>query len=196
MSEQTELLGRDVGLGDGADLNAPIEWRGLPEFRPAAAREHKLVLTFDTEEARDALIAQLGVVIAKKTGPTWSAWYPPREKEDLAALRFDFEAPEQADPSVCPACGGSGPDVYEPGEYGGDGDVRCGDDWHDRFGVVEAGTAEFLARAEAAGIEPETLAAAESYGREISEQDGVEISMRPDGAAEYRVPISGNVDDD
>jgi len=72
-------------------LNAPIEWRGLPEFRPVT-RDVRLVLSFDTLEQRDELIDQLGLVISKKTGPTWSAWWPPRDREDLAALRFDFGA--------------------------------------------------------------------------------------------------------
>lgn len=38
----------------------------------------------------------------------------------------------------CPVCGGTGPDVYEPGEYGGAGDLRCGDEWH--FEVVDGGS--------------------------------------------------------
>jgi hypothetical protein len=90
MDEQTELLGRASVEQSDADLNAPVEWRGLPAFVPAEARDVKLVLTFDSEAERDKLIEQLKLVIAKKTGPTWSAWWPPREKEDLAALRFDF----------------------------------------------------------------------------------------------------------
>jgi hypothetical protein len=74
-----------------ADLNAPVEWTGLPAFHPAPKREHQLVLTFEDPAKRDDVVRQLGLVIAKKTGPTWSAWYPPRPREDLAALRFDVE---------------------------------------------------------------------------------------------------------
>lgn len=88
---------------DVADLNAPVDWRGLPAFE-AIDKRIKLVLTFDDEAGRDTLIEQLGLVIAKKTGPTWSAWWPPRDRDDLAALRFDFDAParEQGEPDLPP----------------------------------------------------------------------------------------------
>lgn len=69
--------------------NSPVEWRGLPRF-VAKDKAPRLVISFDTEEQRDELIAQLSLVLAKKTKSTYSAWWPPREREDLAALRFDF----------------------------------------------------------------------------------------------------------
>lgn len=47
---------------------------------------------------------------------------------------FNSEGPPTAlfeiGPDRCPTCGESGPDVYEPSEYGGVGDLRCGDEWH------------------------------------------------------------------
>ncbi len=90
MNGQDRLLEGDFSEArTEEDLNAPIEWRGLPEFR-AVTRDVRLVLSFDTEAERDQLVAQLGVTISKKTGPTWSAWWPPRDREDLASLRFDF----------------------------------------------------------------------------------------------------------
>lgn len=93
--EQQELIGRAEMAETRAepDLNGAIEWTGLPAFHPAPKREDRLVLSFETAAARDELVEQLGLVIAKKTGKTWSAWWPPREREDLAALRFDFDAP-------------------------------------------------------------------------------------------------------
>ncbi len=71
------------------ELNADLDWKGMPRFEPAAER-FSLVLSFDAAERRDELVEQLGLIIAKKTRGTWSAWWPPREKEDLSALRFDF----------------------------------------------------------------------------------------------------------
>jgi hypothetical protein len=92
---QDALLAGDFAETRTDDLNAPVEWRGLPEFRPVT-RDIRLVLSFDTAEERDRLVEQLGLVISKKTGTTWSAWWPPRDREDLAALRFDFGAPAAA----------------------------------------------------------------------------------------------------
>lgn len=79
--------GADAISSDGD--NSDVEWRGLPRF-VAKDKPPTLVLSFDSEEQRDELIAQLGLVLAKKTKSTWSAWWPPRDREDLAALRFDF----------------------------------------------------------------------------------------------------------
>lgn len=92
MNRDQGALGEDLPEEpDPAELVEPeIAWTGLPAFHPAAPREVRLVLTFDTEEERDQLVEQIEVVIAKKTGPTWSAWWPPRDREDLSALRFDF----------------------------------------------------------------------------------------------------------
>lgn len=107
---QDRLLDGDFAETRSAeDLNAPIEWRGLPEFRPVT-RDVRLVLSFDTTEDRDRLVVQLGVTISKKTGATWSAWWPPRDREDLASLRFDFGAEAQ---------GEGPPDEPEPDELGG-----------------------------------------------------------------------------
>lgn len=92
---QMDLLGGEdepayVGVELDPVLNADIEWVGLPKFVPAETKRPSLVLAFDSEEDRERLIAHLGLVIAKKTKGTWSAWWPPREKEDLASLRFDY----------------------------------------------------------------------------------------------------------
>jgi hypothetical protein len=97
--QQETLIGRDAmaETREDGDLNAPVEWAGLPAFHPIPERKTQLILSFDTDEQRDELITQLGIVIAKKTGKSWSAWWPPREREDLAALRFDFGAEAQGE---------------------------------------------------------------------------------------------------
>lgn len=74
-------------------LSEAEQWVGLPSFDPAAA-DILLVLHFDSEEEREKLIEQIGVGISKKTRQTWSAHWPPREKQDLASLRFQPEPPE------------------------------------------------------------------------------------------------------
>jgi hypothetical protein len=84
----------DVGVDLDSYLNADVEWVGLPKFVPLEGKRLSIVIAFDSEEDRDRLVDQLGLFIAKKTGVTWSAWWPPREQEDLASLRFDFGGDE------------------------------------------------------------------------------------------------------
>lgn len=67
--------------------DAAAQWAGLPALEIDATR-YQLVLAFESEEDREKLIAQLELVIAKKTRQTWSAWWPPRPREDLSSLRF------------------------------------------------------------------------------------------------------------
>lgn len=122
--DQDALLSGDFAeTRDVDELNAPIEWRGLPQFVPVK-RDTRLVLTFDTPEQRDELIAQLGLVLAKKTGQTWSAWWPPRDRDDLAALRFDFDAEEQGEPEPIDATGEGAEEI------GCDGSATCPADDH------------------------------------------------------------------
>lgn len=77
-------------------VDAAAEWVGMPEFTPMQQRI-TLVLAFDSEEKRGELIDQLGLIIAKKTKQTWSAWWPPRELEDLSSLRFERDGEPDAD---------------------------------------------------------------------------------------------------
>lgn len=69
-------------------VDEAAQWVGLPDFSPSET-DIVLVLHFDDEAGRDELIESIGVTISKKTRATWSAWWPPREKQDLASLRFD-----------------------------------------------------------------------------------------------------------
>lgn len=71
-------------------LDEAAQWVGLPGFAPSET-DIVLVLHFDDEAARNELIESIAVIISKKTRSTWSAWWPPREKQDLASLRFDTE---------------------------------------------------------------------------------------------------------
>jgi hypothetical protein len=64
-------------------------WTGLPGFR-RQPEPWKLALTFNTEEERVALAEQLGVTVDKRfKDKAWSAWHPPRDREDPASLRFE-----------------------------------------------------------------------------------------------------------
>jgi hypothetical protein len=67
----------------------PVEWRGMPRFEPLPERLTFLVAC-SSEATRDELAGELGLVVSKKTNGTWSCWWPPRDREDLSALRFDL----------------------------------------------------------------------------------------------------------
>lgn len=75
-----------------ADAIAPDPlWRGLPAFVRRTAPP-KLSVSFQTEKDRDRLVAELGVTVDKKfRDKGWSAWYPPRGRDDPASLRFEPE---------------------------------------------------------------------------------------------------------
>lgn len=87
--DQIPLVERGEDSVSAVGDNSAVEWRGLPRF-VAKDKPPTLVLSFESEEDRDRLIKELGLILAKKTRSTWSAWWPPRENEDLSALRFDF----------------------------------------------------------------------------------------------------------
>ena len=70
-------------------MDDAAHWVGLPEFANDNGDDIVLVLHFDDDAGRDALVTQLGLTISKKMRQTWSAYWPPREKQDLASLRFD-----------------------------------------------------------------------------------------------------------
>lgn len=70
------------------------EWVGLPVFREDPDPP-KLVLSFESEEARTRLLAALEVKTrmsrAGRGGKTVCAWWPDRGQEDLISLRFATE---------------------------------------------------------------------------------------------------------
>jgi hypothetical protein len=64
-------------------------WRGLPAFR-ARKQPLKLTVRCPTDADRDRLIRELGVMVDKKfKDKAWSAWWPPRGRDDPASLRFE-----------------------------------------------------------------------------------------------------------
>ena len=70
-------------------LNDEVAWRGLPKFVPKA-ESFQLAMSCDTAEQRDDLVERLGLKYVTRGKTAWSAWWPDREREDLASLRFDF----------------------------------------------------------------------------------------------------------
>lgn len=70
------------------DRDAAAHWLGLPGFEtgPSLVR---LVLHFDNDADREALIEQLELVVSNKVRQTWAAWWPPRPADDSRSVLFD-----------------------------------------------------------------------------------------------------------
>ncbi len=70
-----------------ANIDEAAEWVGMPEYDEGGP-QIKLVVTFPTEEDRDAFVKQNGFRIDKKAGLTWGTRWPFTEREDVAGIRF------------------------------------------------------------------------------------------------------------
>ena len=67
------------------NFNAAAAWVGLPGY-DEVDEPLKMVVNFQSEKDRKEFARKLGVSITDKTR---SIWYPPKEKEDPSALRFE-----------------------------------------------------------------------------------------------------------
>lgn len=97
------------------DFNEAAHWVGLPTYgeepdeeEPAGGgsggsggtgrpfrEEIQLVVNFDSEEDRERFMAHAGIDKTRyRRGPTWSTWWPEKEREDLASLRYEAAADE------------------------------------------------------------------------------------------------------
>lgn len=83
-----------------ATMQEAEHWVGLPEAG-SVDNPPRLVISFDSLGERAEFLKKVGIdQVHKKlvTSPTWSVWWPPRPREDLASLRFD----EGEGVEVCP----------------------------------------------------------------------------------------------
>src|SRR5947207_1260944 len=104
-SEEVSLLGTgydDAMLANLAMVTRPASeirnmdeaahWVGMPEY-PEPREELKLIVSFETEADRTDLMERLGIdKIHNRVGETWSIWWPEKEREDLAHLKFEATA--------------------------------------------------------------------------------------------------------
>lgn len=85
-------------VGEIRDFNAAAEWAGggMPDFN-AGDPLHRLIMQFRTEEDRKAFVEKHSIEVLKKVSggskvaadnKTWSAWWPARQREDNASLRW------------------------------------------------------------------------------------------------------------
>jgi hypothetical protein len=71
-----------------ANRDDAAAWVGLPDFGDSELPV-RLVVSFDTDADRTRFMETVGIeTIHKNTRGVWSVWWPPREREDLASLRF------------------------------------------------------------------------------------------------------------
>ena len=69
--------------------DATAHWVGMPGYEQAGLPP-KLIISFDSEADRDRLLELIEITeLHGRSGPTWSTWWPNRERESPAALRFN-----------------------------------------------------------------------------------------------------------
>jgi hypothetical protein len=71
-----------------ADANAAAEWVGMPEY-DAGERPLTLVIYFRNDVDRQSFVSEKGIETLRAGDETnWTAWYPPKERDDKASVRF------------------------------------------------------------------------------------------------------------
>jgi hypothetical protein len=73
-------------------MDEASHWVGMPEYN-AIIPPPKLIISFESEAERDNFLKWLDqkepTQIMGKNRDTWSMWWPPRDKEDLKALKWE-----------------------------------------------------------------------------------------------------------
>jgi hypothetical protein len=71
-----------------ADHDEAAHWVGMPEYEPQEQR-WKIVISFDSEEDREAYAEERGMRFIKKESATWMTRHPFEGREDPSSLYFD-----------------------------------------------------------------------------------------------------------
>lgn len=73
-------------------MDEASQWVGMPDYQPIMPPP-KLIIAFETEDERQDFLKWLDqrqqTIIMGKNRDTWSMWWPPRDKEDLKALKWE-----------------------------------------------------------------------------------------------------------
>jgi hypothetical protein len=78
--------------GEIAHYDDAAAWVGLPSYENVG-NPPKVIVSFDSEADRERFIETLGIeTLYKRENGPWSFRWPPRPREDLAALRFEEAA--------------------------------------------------------------------------------------------------------
>lgn len=70
------------------DIDEAAEWVGLPEY-VAEDKPPQVIVSFDSEADRLKFLETIGIERTHfKNGRVWSTWWPFRERQDLASVKF------------------------------------------------------------------------------------------------------------
>lgn len=69
-------------------MNEAAEWVGMPEFG-SAPETLQIRMMFRNAEDRKKFVAFADLKPTYRAESTWTAWWPPKEREDLASVRFE-----------------------------------------------------------------------------------------------------------
>lgn len=78
--------------GEIADFNEASQWVGMPGCEPKDD-DLKVVVVFRNKKDRDAWVkiaeqAGMDLKMHYKSAAVWSTWWPPKDRDDLASVRF------------------------------------------------------------------------------------------------------------
>jgi hypothetical protein len=77
-----------------SDFNAAAEWTGMPDFAPGD-EAYRLIVQFRNADDRVKFLKQANIdpetlkAREAKSGKVWSVWWPSKERNDLASVRFE-----------------------------------------------------------------------------------------------------------
>ncbi len=73
------------------DMDEASAWAdaGMPPFDPGGKPPVRLAVSFRNEADRLRFVEKFELTIMKKEACTWSVWWPDREREDAAAVRYE-----------------------------------------------------------------------------------------------------------
>jgi hypothetical protein len=73
-------------------FDSAAEWVGMPDYE-VSGESFSVVVNFAGEDARAKFIQANGLVVFKSQG-TYTAWWPPRERDDRQSVRWESGAAE------------------------------------------------------------------------------------------------------
>ena len=70
------------------NINEAAEWLGMPDYEPTEV-PYKISLNFRNIEDRSQFLSLSGLEIADTEGKTLIGWFPPKEREDKASVKYE-----------------------------------------------------------------------------------------------------------
>jgi len=70
------------------DFNEAAQWVGMPEYENGKD-SIKIIVHFENKKDREKFAEISGIGLMKAGENNWSAWWPPKNRNDIAAIRFE-----------------------------------------------------------------------------------------------------------